>query len=125
MKTVLQPSESVMSETRELYLHLLNLKRDDGEPATDRVLLHREVAESSELRDSHLDAAALARFILGNEVIGGGNLESLREVLDQAHRRVVDPRLTWKPRWLNAQQGIRHAHPSITNHALHHHALGS
>jgi hypothetical protein len=125
MKTIPQPTGGVVSETHELYLHLLNLKREDGEPATDRSGLHREIAESPELRETLLDAAALGRYISGDQEIAADHLEALRVALDRAHRKAVDPKFNWKPRWLNAPQGIRHAHPSITDHALHHHPFGS
>jgi len=125
MKTIPQPAAGIASETRKLYLHLLNLKREDGEPATDPARLHREIAKSPELRETLLDAAALAGYISGDREIAADHLEALRAALDQAHRKAVDPKFTWKPRWLNAPQGICHAHPSITNHALHHHPLGS
>ena len=124
--TTTQPSaHGLAAETHELYVHLLNLKREDGEPAVDRVRLHREIAESPEFRGTHLDATALAKYISGEQVIAAGQLDGLRVALDRAHRKAVDPKFTWKPRWLNSPQGVRHAHPSITNHALHHHPMGS
>jgi hypothetical protein len=118
MKTTPQPAHGIASETRELYLHLLNLKREDGEPATDPARLHREISESPNLRGTFLDAAALARYIAGDQEISADHMEALRVALDHAHRQAVDPRYTWKPRWLNGRQGIRHAHPSIANQSL-------
>jgi hypothetical protein len=125
MNTIPHPADGIASETHELYLHLLNLKREDGEPATDPVRLHREIAESPEFRETRLDAAALGRYIRGEQKIAPDHLEALRVALDRAHRKAVDPKFTWKPRWLNTPQGVRNAHPSITNHALHHQSLES
>ena len=125
MTTIPQPADGIASETHELYLHLLNLKREDGEPATDQARLHRDIAESPELRDTLLDATALARYVSNDQEIAADHLEALRNALDRAQRMAVDPKFTWKPRWLNTPQGIRYAHPRITNHMLHHHPLGS
>jgi hypothetical protein len=113
VKTLPPPVDEFALETRQLYLHLLNLKQEDGRPATDGPRLHREIAERPELRGAHLDAAALARYISGDQEIAGERLQRLRAAVDQAYRKAVDPRFTWKPRWLNARQGMSHAHPRI------------
>jgi hypothetical protein len=113
-----QPPPPIESETRQLYLHLLNLKRADGGPATDRSLLHREVAKSPECKAALLDAGSLERYCSGDQAISADQLAGLRDVLDRAHREVVDPRFTWKPRWLDAPQNSGNAHPSIARVAI-------
>jgi hypothetical protein len=123
MTTISQPTAEVESETHELYLHLLNLKRTDGEPATDQGMLHREIAKSPECVATLLDVAALERYCSGDQAIPAAQLGGLRDVLDRAHRHAVDPKFNWKPRWLNSPQDARHAHPSIPSHALHHRPL--
>jgi len=120
MTTLSQPPGEIESETHRLYLHLLNLKRADGEPATDRRLLHQEIAKSPECLAALLDVPALERYCAGDRAMPAGQLEGLRDVLDRAHRNAVDPKFNWKPRWLNSPQAARHAHPSIPSHALHH-----
>ena len=125
MKPTPQAVGGIAPEIHELYLHLLNLKKEDGMPATDGLRLHRDIAESFELRQTPLDAAALARFASGEQEIAPEHLEALRIALGQAHRRAVDVKFTWKPRWLGTPQGVRHAHPSVANHALHHHPMES
>jgi hypothetical protein len=120
MTTILPPAGGIASETRSLYLHLLNLKQEDGAPATDSVRLHRQIAESSGLQAANLDTDALARYLAGDQEIDPEHLGALRAALDRAHREVVDSRFTWKPRWLNARQGISHAHPSLASHARPH-----
>lgn len=117
MTYLLQPPRPIDSETHQLYMHLLNLKRADGEPATDRAMLHREIARSPECRRALLDATALERYCSGDQAIPSHQLRALRDVLDRAHRNAVDPRFTWKPRWLHAPQDSRYAHPSITTQA--------
>ena len=94
-------------------------------PATDGPRLHREIAESFELRQTPLDAVMLARIASGEQEVAPEHMEALRTALGDAHRRAVDPKFKWKPRWLGTSQGVRHAHPSLTNHALHHHPLES
>jgi hypothetical protein len=94
-------------------MHLLNLKRIDGEPATDRDMLHREIAKSPECKSVHLDSTILARYSSGDQILSADQVGALRDVLDRAHRDVVDPKFNWKPRWLNAQQNSRNAHASI------------
>jgi len=123
--TTIPPSDGrIASETRSLYLHLLNLTQEDGAPATDPVRLHRQIAGSSGLEAAHLDTDALARYLAGDQEIGAEHLGALRAALDRAHREVVDSRFTWKPRWLNGRQGMRHAHPSLASHAHPPHSRG-
>ena len=118
MTRIPQPLWSIESETHQLYQHLRNLKRADGEPATDRGLLHRDLAKSPECKAMLLDATALERYSSGDQVISTMQLGALRDVLDRAHRTVVDVKFTWKPRWLDGPQNSRNAHPSITNQVL-------
>jgi hypothetical protein len=125
MTTLLPTPDETASETHELYLHLLNLTRADGAPATDSGLLHREIAKSPECLATLLDAAALARYCAGDQVIPADQLGGLRDVLDRAHRHAVDPKFNWKPRWLNSPQDSRHAHASIPSHALHHRPMAT
>lgn len=114
MTSISQPPHPIESETHQLYLHLLNLKRADGEPATDQGLLHREIAKSPECQAAHLDAGALERYCAGDQAISADQLGRLRDVLDRAHRDIVDVKFAWKPRWLNTPQNSGNAHPSIT-----------
>ena len=125
MNNLPKSDDQFAHETHALYVHLLNLRRDNGEPATDSARLHQENAESADLRVTLLDAAALARYIAGTQELAPEHLTALRGVLDRAHRRVVDPKFNWKPRWLNAPQGARHAYPSLPSHGRHHHPMGS
>ena len=117
MTQIQPPPGEIDGETRQLYLHLLNLKRTDGTPATDRGMLHREIAKSSECQAALLNVIVLERYCAGDHIISANQLEALRAVLDRAHRKVVDPRFTWKPRWLSTPQNFRNAPPSITNQA--------
>jgi hypothetical protein len=125
MTTLLPAPGEVETETHQLYMHLLNLKRADGEPATDRGLLHREIAKSPECLSTLLDVTDLEGYCSGDRAIPVEKLEGLRDVLDRAHRQSVDPKFNWKPRWLNSPQDARHAHPSIPSHALHHRPLAA
>jgi len=125
MTNIPPPDGLIASDTRSLYLHLLNLKQEDGAPATDSVRLHRQIAEASGMPTANLDTAALARYLAGDQEIDAQHLGALRAALDRAHREVVDSRFTWKPRWLNARQGIRHAHPSLASQARPHHSRGA
>ena len=106
-------------ETRQLYLHLLNLTRVDGTPATDREMLHRDIAKTPECLAAHLDARTLADFSSGIRILSESQVEIVREALDRAQRNMIDPMFHWRPRWLNSPQDPRHAHPSITEAAAH------
>ncbi|HZZ57877.1 MAG TPA: hypothetical protein VFE31_08600 [Opitutaceae bacterium] len=112
MKTPPPPADRITTEIRKLYLHLLNLKREDGQPATDGVRLHREITESPELRGTLLDAGALAKYVSQDREIAADHLPALRTALDRAYNKAVDPRYSWKPRWLNARQGLQHSYPN-------------
>jgi len=116
MTSIPQPFHQIETETLQLYRHLLNLKRPDGGPATNREMLHREVAKSPECQASLLDATALEKYSSGDQAISAEQLGGLRDVLDRAHRNAVDPKFTWKPRWLNAPQDARNAHPTIVRY---------
>jgi hypothetical protein len=109
-----------VTETHELYLHLLNLKQPNGEAATDPKLLHREITQAAETRSPQLGAEQLEAFYAGQPGLDEKHLPALRTVLDRAHRSAVDPKFTWKPRWLKTPQQRHYAHPRITDHALHH-----
>jgi hypothetical protein len=114
--------DPTLAETHELYLHLLNLKRPDGEPATDAVELHRAIANAPEGRDASVNREALDAFYAGADFAEARHLAAVRTVLDRAHHHAVDPR-HWRPRWLKTRQGVQYAHPTITNHRLHHESV--
>jgi len=117
-----QAAAGSASETYELYMHLVNLKGVDGELATDRSRLDRQIAESPGMRAKHLEPAVLSKYLAGDETISEDHLAALRRAVDRAHREATDPRFTWKPRWLKIPQNMRNAHPSITKHQRPHHA---
>ncbi len=113
----------IAAETHELYLHLLNLKQPGGEAATDPVQLHRDIANAPEGKAANVDAAALEAFYAGTGSADAAQLTAIRTVLDRAHHHAVDPKF-WRPRWLKTRQSAQFTHPSIPNHALHHHPIG-
>jgi hypothetical protein len=115
--------DPIAAETHELYLHLLNLKQPTGEAATDPVQLHRDIANAPEGKHARVDPAALEGFYAGAGFADASHLVAIRTVLDRAHQHAVDPRF-WRPRWLKTRQGVHYAHPSISNHKLHHHPVG-
>lgn len=117
------PPKPVSVETHELYLHLLNLKQPSGESATDRDLLHRELARAPEGLAAQLNAEHLALFYAAPESAAVGHIEAIRMILDRAHLRAVNPRY-WRPAWLKAKQSESYRHPSISEHQTHHRSFG-
>jgi len=122
MNPIPQSTAGSAAETHQLYLHLVNLKGENGESATDRTRLDRQIAESSGMRARRLEPAVVSKYLAGDETISADHLAALRVAVDRAHREATDPRFTWKPRWLKIPQGMRNAHPSITKHLRPHHA---
>ncbi len=116
------PPDPFAAETHELYLHLLNLKQSTGEAATDAGQLHRDIANAPEGRRAQVNPGALAEFYAGAAFADAGHLAAIRTVLDREHQHAVDPRF-WRPHWLKTRQGVQYAHPSITNHRLHHQSV--
>jgi len=116
MRTIPESAVASAAETHELYLHLINLKGEDGQSAIDQPRLDRQIAESPGMRAKRLEPGAIGRYLAGDATISPDHLLALRVALDRAHREATDPKFTWKPRWLNIRQSMRNAHPSITQY---------